>query len=600
MLTFIGNDGDRVLLLIVLVMLWLACASALEFGGLAQRTTGWERLRAIVWGAVVLATAIMVGQTLAASPALLSGQVPVANKLVFLIGGSVAALVGAASALYLMSRPGLTVACILKASLALTLGQSITSLLVLYQIMPLQSLRLDWGLMISGAMMGLATATGTFTLTTTALSRLNRVLAASLLTVGFVGSRFLTIIGTSGLPLTEVVTESDRIPVFGLGLHATPIVVTIAIVTIIAVLAGLLALMLATRPWRTHHDRPRLQRAHDLRRQVQEAEAQRLALEDQLADLVRQRDLAQAERARLQGSMQAAQASLTQEIALRRQLLEEHRLSLDRQAQTHGNFIAATVHETRHLVQAVIADTTRLLDPVQGDLSAEQQRLLARMSDTSDQLLALLCTLSDFGRLQGPPPVLPLRALPLPEVMGRLRTALTPVAERAGLRIDWPKEASLTGRAVWTDSERLYQVLSELIRNGMRFNRPGGTVSVAVEFLPAPDGNQGGARLRFIVADTGIGIAPEFSADVFSPFARRPAAIVLGQTEGAGLGLAIAQRLAHSLNSTIVFASEPGIGSRFWLDIAAIETMIVVPASAAPAVPPVRFFASDFSLKAAQ
>ncbi|KJV11140.1 hypothetical protein VZ95_00290 [Elstera litoralis] len=207
MLTFIGNDGDRVLLLIVFVMLWLACACALEFGGLAQRTAGWTRARAILWGALALTIGIMVGQTLAALPALLGGQVPALNKLIFGIGGGAAIFAGAANAFYLMSRPGLTVACILKASLSLSVGQAITSLLVLYQLMPLQMIHLDWGLMVAGAMMALATTTGTFALTTTALGRLNRLFAAALLTIGLVGSRFLTIIGTSGLPLSEAVSK---------------------------------------------------------------------------------------------------------------------------------------------------------------------------------------------------------------------------------------------------------------------------------------------------------------------------------------------------------------------------------------------------------
>ncbi|KJV11139.1 hypothetical protein VZ95_00285 [Elstera litoralis] len=273
---------------------------------------------------------------------------------------------------------------------------------------------------------------------------------------------------------------------------------------------------------------------------------------------------------------------------------------LDRQAQQHGNFVTTTVHETRHLVQAVLADTTRLMDPIRNDLSLEQRRLLTRMGDTSDQLLGLLCTLSDFGRLQGPAPTLPLRALPLGEMIGRLRSTLDPVARQAGLTIDWPKDAALTGRSLLTDSERLYQVMAELIRNGLRFNRAGGAVSVAVEYLPTPDGSADGARLRLVVADTGVGIGPDLAPDLFSPFARRPATMPLGPTLGAGLGLAIAQRLAQSLKSSIVFASEPGIGSRFWLDITAVDASIVgrVPPTAPPAT--ARDYPQDFALKAAQ
>ncbi len=600
MLTFFGTDGDRVLLLIIFVMLWLSIASALEFGGLAQRTSGWTRWRSIAWGTLLLGGGIMIAQTLAALPVLIASDVPSLNRFNFFIGGSAAIALGSGFALYAVSRRVLTVWCILKASVLLTAGQFAVSLLMLYQLMPLQTMRLDWGLLIASVTMGFATAMGTFALTATAIATPNRLFAAALLSIGIAGSRFLAIIGTSGLPLAEAVTENDRISIFSLGLHASPIAVMIGTVIIVAILVGLMALLLAARPWRANRDRIRTRHGQELRRRAQEAEILLFSLEERLTDMTRQRDCALATSARALGSVQGVQATLNQEIDRRRQILDEHRQLLDRQAQQHGSFITAAVHETRHLVQQIVGDTTRMVDPMRGALSVEQRRLLTRIGDTTDQLLGLFCTLSDFGRLQAPAPSLPLRAVPVVDLMGRLRATLDPIARHAGVRIDWPKDLALAGLALQTDPERLYQVLAELIRNGLRFNRPGGGVSVAVELLPTPPGFADAARLRLVIADSGVGIAADLAEDLFSPFASRPTTLPLGKPWGAGLGLAIAQRLAQSLNSRIVFASEPGIGSRFWLDIAAQEPIVTAPVQTALAAPQPRDYPQDYALKAAQ
>ncbi|MCK6441944.1 sensor histidine kinase [Elstera cyanobacteriorum] len=576
MLTFLGTQGDRVLLLILFIMLWLSVTSSLEFAGLAQRTSGWTRVRATLWAALLLAGSIMAAQTLTALPTLIGGNLPLSNRLTFFLGGSAAILAGSFYALHLITRPAPTVACILTASAALTAGQYATSLLVIYQLMPLQAIRLDYGLVIASLVMAVATKTGTFAISTTSSGPMHRLFAAAILVIGLAGSRFLLIIATSGLPLTEVVTEADRIPLFSLGLHASPALIMIGLVVIVTVLVGLMALMMIVRPWRANRDALRSRRAQDLLRRLSDADLQRQTLEDRLTEVTRQRDLALAERTRTLSSLQSSQATLNQEIAQRRQILDEHRQLLDRQAQQHGAFVAAAVHETRHMVQDILGDMTRMVDPLRDALGADQKKLLGRISENSDHLLGLLCTLSDYARLQGPSQALPLRAVPALELLGRLRNTLDPVAREAGLRADWPQDIALAGVAFQTDGERLYQVVAELVRNALRFNRSGGAVSITVEPVLTRNGEAPQA-LRLVVADTGIGIAPDHAAALFSPFARRPANLPLGPDLGVGLGLAIAQRLAESLGSRIVFASEPGIGSRFWLDIPAADVPVSVP-----------------------
>ena len=111
--------------------------------------------------------------------------------------------------------------------------------------------------------------------------------------------------------------------------------------------------------------------------------------------------------------------------------------------------------------------------------------------------------------------------------------------------------------AVETDGRRLRQVLLNLLGNAVKFTDHGG---VTLSVRPA-----GGERVRFEVADTGVGIAPGELHDIFLAFhqvgGRRLAA------QGAGLGLAISQRLVEGLGGRIEVESTPEQGSRFWFEL---------------------------------
>ena len=112
------------------------------------------------------------------------------------------------------------------------------------------------------------------------------------------------------------------------------------------------------------------------------------------------------------------------------------------------------------------------------------------------------------------------------------------------------------------DRQRLKQILLNLLSNAVKYNRQGGRVEL--ECGPAADG-----RLRIQVLDTGPGIAAEAMGQLFVPFER------LGNeqsgVEGAGLGLPLSRRLAEAMGGTLDVASEPGQGSRFWVELPQAE-----------------------------
>jgi signal transduction histidine kinase len=112
---------------------------------------------------------------------------------------------------------------------------------------------------------------------------------------------------------------------------------------------------------------------------------------------------------------------------------------------------------------------------------------------------------------------------------------------------------------VHADAARVVQVLSNLVGNAIKFTPKGGRVTIAA--------SQDGSNVRFDIADTGPGIAPEQLANIFRPFwqANR------GDTRGIGLGLSIAKGIIEAHGSELRVSSTLGTGSVFSFTLGGAE-----------------------------
>jgi signal transduction histidine kinase len=132
---------------------------------------------------------------------------------------------------------------------------------------------------------------------------------------------------------------------------------------------------------------------------------------------------------------------------------------------------------------------------------------------------------------------------------------LQPLAAARGVSLEAEAGEPLP---VVADSDRLVQVLWNLIGNAVKFTDAGGEVRVSA-------GRGGDGEAWFAVADTGIGIAPEHQPYVFDRFRQ-----VAGDRRGVGLGLPIARGIVEAHGGRIWLESEPGVGTtvRFTLPAA--------------------------------
>ena len=133
------------------------------------------------------------------------------------------------------------------------------------------------------------------------------------------------------------------------------------------------------------------------------------------------------------------------------------------------------------------------------------------------------------------------------------KNSLEHAASRPSARVTLSGPDAGGGLAVRADPLKFKQILANLVSNAIKYNRPGGSVSVEIDAL--------GASVRLTVRDTGLGLPAERLASLFEPFNR------LGRetlaVEGAGLGLALTKRLVEAMDGVLEVESVEREGSAF-------------------------------------
>ncbi len=234
-------------------------------------------------------------------------------------------------------------------------------------------------------------------------------------------------------------------------------------------------------------------------------------------------------------------------------------------------FLANMSHEIRTPMNGVMGVLHLLKDE---NLTDDGRRMLEEALSCGQMLAELLNDVIDFskieaGRLEMSPEPVDLRSLI--EGVARL---LRPQAEVKGLTLAVEAGADLGW--VSADPVRLRQALFNLVGNAVKFTLKG-QVLIRAALRPGP----GGQVLRLEVADTGVGIPEAVQPRIFQRFDQGDASTTR-QFGGSGLGLAITQRLAEMMGGAVGFASTVGVGSVFWLEVAAPPAEApVAPAEAA-------------------
>jgi two-component system, NtrC family, sensor histidine kinase KinB len=224
--------------------------------------------------------------------------------------------------------------------------------------------------------------------------------------------------------------------------------------------------------------------------------------------------------------------------------------NLRRLDEMKSELLSVVSHELKTPLTSIRMASHLLLEERVGPLNNKQTELLMAAREDADRLQTIIEDLLDIGRLESGRVKLDFK----PTSPGQLiDQAVTPLQAAfhdrgVGLKVDVPLDVP----EVLADATRIDHVFTNLLTNALKFTDPGGDVRIFTETLPD--------AVRFVVADTGVGIPRDQQARVFERFFRVPRA---NQPPGAGLGLAIAKEIVEAHGGRISVQSQEGEGSQF-------------------------------------
>ncbi|MEO8992147.1 MAG: sensor histidine kinase [Nitrosospira sp.] len=237
--------------------------------------------------------------------------------------------------------------------------------------------------------------------------------------------------------------------------------------------------------------------------------------------------------------------------------IEEKAKRIKHADEMKSRFLSNTSHELRTPLSSIRALSQLLLDRMDGELTPEQEKQVRFIERAASDLSELVNNLLDLAKIEAGKVEVINSTFFIEKLFSTLKGVLRPLATNPSVELvfDDPEETC----TMYSDEGKVAQILRNLIINAIKFTQFG---QVRISVAPLTDNGM----LRFSVADTGVGIAPENLQLIFEEFSQ----IENPQQrmhKGTGLGLPLCQKLAKLLNGSVSVNSTPGIGSIFFLYI---------------------------------
>ncbi|MDP2828910.1 MAG: PAS domain S-box protein [Sulfuricellaceae bacterium] len=228
--------------------------------------------------------------------------------------------------------------------------------------------------------------------------------------------------------------------------------------------------------------------------------------------------------------------------------------------QAKSIFLSSMSHELRTPMNAILGFAQLL--KMQNSMTEDQGENVEEILKAGRHLLALINEVLDLSKIEAGHLDLFLEQVSCCEITRESLNLVRSIAERHGIQL---LEENVMHCPVMfqTDRTRMRQIVINLLTNAIKYNRPGGTVTLRL--VPGQDG-----CARIVVTDTGLGLTPEQQSELFQPFQRLNAA--QSGIEGNGIGLAISKQLIEAMGGRIGVDSMLGVGSTFWVELPCMET----------------------------
>jgi len=235
-------------------------------------------------------------------------------------------------------------------------------------------------------------------------------------------------------------------------------------------------------------------------------------------------------------------------------------VQLRRREEEHGRLVAHVSHELRNPINVINGYTELILDGTCGAIPKSAEVPLHSMVTAAWKLNDLVANFLAYAKLGAQPTDADQEWVSVDEITAILeRTA----AVLTNPDIRFTVDSECEGAKIYTDRLKVLTILRNLLTNAIKFTSQG---SIRLHVAMSR------ATIRFVLRDTGIGIVAEEQKAIFEPY-RKTREGEEANSEGVGLGLALARQLARLLGGEIRLRSEPGKGSEFTLILRATDSL---------------------------
>ena len=244
----------------------------------------------------------------------------------------------------------------------------------------------------------------------------------------------------------------------------------------------------------------------------------------------------------------------------REKQIEVEKALAEESSRAKTSFLSNMSHEIRTPMNAIIGlDNIALRDP---DLPPKTREHLEKIGASAKHLLGLINDILDMSRIESGRVVLKDEEFSFREFLDQISIIINGQCVDKGLQYKC-RIIGTVGDYYFGDDMKLKQVLINILGNSVKFTDPPGEVSLTIEQIAEFEGH---CTLRFIMADTGIGMDKEYIPKIFDAFTQEDGTTT-NRYGGSGLGMAITKNFVEMMNGDIEVESEKGVGSVFTVTV---------------------------------
>jgi len=222
-------------------------------------------------------------------------------------------------------------------------------------------------------------------------------------------------------------------------------------------------------------------------------------------------------------------------------------------------FLANMSHEIRTPMNGILGFTDLLINHDQSN--ENQRRYISIIEKSGKRMLNIINDIIDISKIEAGLMEFNMNETNINEQFQFIYTFFKPEAEAKGIKLYLKKTLPAQEATIKTDSEKLYAILTNLVKNAIKYSNEG-----AIEFCYNLKNEKKAAELEFYVKDTGIGIPKDRQDAIFERFIQADIDDKMAH-QGAGLGLAITKAYVEMLGGKIWLESEEGKGSTFYFTL---------------------------------